>query len=46
MGVIKVELGGETVMDISSSTVTEETLAEGVVAYNAIGERIVLTCTT
>lgn len=42
MSVNKVQLAnGETIIDISDSTVTPETLAEGVVAYNAKGERIV-----
>lgn len=37
----KVMLGDEVLMDISDSTVTPETLVEGVIAYNAAGERIV-----
>lgn len=42
MSVNKVQLAnGETIIDISDSTVTPETLAEGVIAYNAAGERIV-----
>lgn len=42
MRVNKVQLAnGETIIDISDSTVTPETLAEGVIAYNAKGERIV-----
>ncbi len=41
MGVNQVIYGGETVMDISDSTVTEDTLLQGAAAYNAAGERIV-----
>ena len=41
MGVNKVIYDGDTLMDITDSTVTEETLMEGAVAYNAAGERIV-----
>ena len=41
MGVSKVEYGDQVVMDITDSTVTPEGLVEGVVAYNAAGERIV-----
>lgn len=41
MAVNKVEFGNTTVMDISDSTVTPESLVRGVVAYNAAGERIV-----
>lgn len=40
-GVNKVIYGGETIIDISDSTVTEDTLAKGVVGYGASGERIV-----
>ena len=41
MGVNKVDTtSGEVIMDISDSTVTPETLAEGEKAYNAHGERI------
>lgn len=48
MAVNKVVYGTTVIIDISDSTVTPETLAEGVVAYNAKGERIVGThkCTT
>lgn len=48
MGVNKVVYGTTVIIDISDSTVTPETLAEGVVAYNAKGERIVGThkCTS
>lgn len=41
MAVNKVTYGGRTIIDITGSTVTPETLAEGTVAYNAKGERIV-----
>lgn len=41
MAVNIVRFGNNTIMDISDSTVTPETLASGVVAYNAAGERIV-----
>ena len=41
MAVNKVVYGTTVIIDISDSTVTPETLAEGVIAYNAIGERIV-----
>lgn len=41
MAVNKVVYGSKVIIDISDSTVTPETLAEGVVAYNAKGERIV-----
>ena len=41
MAVNKVVYGDKVLIDISDSTVTPETLAEGVVAYNAKGERIV-----
>ena len=41
MAVNKVVYDGKVLIDISDSTVTPETLAEGVVAYNAKGERIV-----
>jgi hypothetical protein len=48
MAVNKVVYGTTVLIDISDSTVTPETLAEGVVAYNAKGERIVGThkCST
>ena len=42
MGVNRVDTAsGEVIMDISDSTVTPETLAEGEKAYNSKGERIV-----
>ena len=41
MAVNKVIYAGRTLIDISDSTVTKNTLAEGVVAYSANGERIV-----
>lgn len=40
MAVNKVVFGAVSIMDISDSTVTEETLAEGVTAYRADGEKI------
>lgn len=41
MAVNKVVYDGETLMDISDSTVTEDDLTEGVTAYAANGEKIV-----
>lgn len=41
MGVNKVVFGAVSIMDISDSTVTAETLAKDVIAYGADGERIV-----
>lgn len=41
MAVNKVIYGTTVIIDITDSTVTADTLAEGVVAYNAKGERIV-----
>lgn len=41
MGVNKVEHGGKTVIDISDSTVTPETLKQGEKAYDKSGELIV-----
>lgn len=40
MSVNKVYYGGEVVMDISDSTVTEETLMKGTTAYSKTGEKI------
>lgn len=40
MGVNKVVFGAVSIMDISDSTVSPETLAEGVTAYAADGEKI------
>lgn len=40
MGVNKVVCGTVAIMDISDSTVTEDTLNEGYIAYGANGERI------
>lgn len=37
----QVQLGNETLMDITDSTVTPETLLEGEMAYNAAGEFII-----
>lgn len=41
MGVNKVILGDETLLDLTGDTVTEETLKLGVTAHNAAGEEIV-----
>ena len=41
MAVNKVMLGDAVQLDVSGDTVTPETLAEGVTAHNAAGERIV-----
>ena len=41
MAINQVIYGGKTLMDVTDSTVTEENLVEGAVAYNAAGERIV-----
>lgn len=41
MAVNKVVFDGETIIDLTEDTVTEETLAEGVTAHNAAGEAIV-----
>lgn len=41
MGVNKVIFGGETVVDLTSDSVTPETLAAGVTAHNKSGEQIV-----
>lgn len=41
MAVNKVIYGNNTIIDITDSTVTPDTLMSGVVAYNASGERIV-----
>ena len=41
MAINKVIYDGRVLIDLTDSTVTPETLAEGVVAYNAKGERIV-----
>ena len=40
MGVNKVICKNETIMDITSSTVTEENLLAGVIAFNAAGDKI------
>lgn len=40
MAVNKVEYGGETLIDLTDSTVDENTLLDGAVAYNAAGEKI------
>lgn len=37
----KVVFGNETIMDITDSTVTPETLKQGEIAYNSAGQRIV-----
>lgn len=41
MEVNKIEFNGKVLIDLTSLTVTPETLAEGVVAINAKGEIIV-----
>ena len=41
MAVNKVEYGGETLIDLTEDTVTSQTLAEGVTAHGADGEKIV-----
>lgn len=40
MAVNRVDYAGQTLIDITDSTVTPETLSEGVVAYDASGNRI------
>lgn len=40
MNVSKVIYGGETLIDLTNDTVTEDTLAEGVTAHNASGDKI------
>lgn len=40
MGVNRVVYGGRTLIDITESTVSPETLSKGVTAYNAAGELI------
>lgn len=40
MGVNKVIYNGQVLIDLTSSTVTPETLAEGVIAFNSAGEQI------
>ena len=40
MAVNKVEVNGETILDLTNDNVTPEMLAEGVTAHNAAGERI------
>lgn len=40
MGVSKVVYGGKTLMDITNTTATEETVGEGIVVYGANGEPI------
>lgn len=41
MAINKIIYNNKVLIDLTDSTVTPETLAEGVVAYNAKGERIV-----
>lgn len=41
MSVNKVEIGGETVLDLTSDTVTSDNLAYGITAHGANGEVIV-----
>lgn len=45
MAVNKVQVNGETVLDLTNDSVTPEQLAEGATAHNAAGERIVGTYT-
>lgn len=40
MGVNKIDINGETVLDLTNDTVTEGTLAKGTTAHNAAGEQI------
>ena len=40
MGVNKVTLGEEVLIDLTEDDVTPETLAEGITAHNAAGEKI------
>lgn len=46
MAVNKVVYGGETLIDLTSDTVTPETLAEGVTAHDAAGNLIIGTMST
>lgn len=46
MSVNKVVYGGQTLVDLTSDTVTPETLASGVTAHNAKGEVITGTAKT
>ena len=41
MAVSKVVFAGQVLIDISDSNVSPETLAEGVIAYNEKGERVI-----
>ena len=41
MGCSRIDYNGETLMDISGDTVTEDTLAQGETAHNSNGEQIV-----
>lgn len=45
MAVNKVEVNGETVLDLSQDSVTPEQLAQGATAHNAAGERVTGTYT-
>ena len=44
MAVNKVEVNGETKLDLTQDTVTPENLLSGATAHNAAGERIVGIC--
>lgn len=44
MAVNKVEINGESVIDLTKDTVLPQTLLSGVTAHNAAGERIVGIC--
>ena len=46
MAVSKVVVNNETILDLTSDTVTADTLAEGKTAHNAAGEQIVGTMTS
>ena len=41
MGINKVIYNGQVLIDLTSATVTPETLLEGVVAFNSSGDKIV-----
>lgn len=40
MAVNKVEINGATVLDLTSDTVTEQSLLKGVIAHNRSGEKL------
>lgn len=45
MAVNKIVFGGETLIDLTADTITEEKLLKGTTAHNAAGEAITGTCT-